>query len=118
MGRDQDAATDISRLQEDVAALLDDAEAEVGHDTNESVTVSSTAKALTATKYGDRSHAVIYVEVAAVRYWSGFSDPTSSVGICLEAGDTLFLNSHQDITNISFIRKDGADATLRCEYGH
>ncbi len=117
MGRDQDVAIDISRLQEDVAALLDDASDGTFHDTNESVTVSTTAKALTQAKYGDRAHAIIYVEVAAVRYWAN-ADPTATVGIELSVGDTLFLNSHLDIENVRFIRRDGADATLRCEYGH
>ena len=118
MGQDQDQANDIAQLKVDVAALLDAADHEVAYDTNETVTVSSAAIGLTETKHGNRSHAVIYCEVAAVRYWSGESVPTSSVGIELSVGDTLFLNSHQDIANISFIRRDGSDATLRCEYGH
>ncbi|KKL18426.1 hypothetical protein LCGC14_2475670 [marine sediment metagenome] len=118
MSQDQDQANNIASIHLDIAELLAQAEHDVHYDVDESVTVSSTAKILTASKYGNRSEAFITVEVAAVRWWTGDTPPTATVGHLLNVGDVIKLHSALDIQNIKFIRKDGADATLRCSYGH
>ncbi len=118
MSTDQDQARDIASLHLDVALLLAQAEHDVHYDKDESVTVSTTAKILTASRYGNRAEALITVEVAAVRWWTGDVPPTASVGHILNVGDVIKLHSALDIKNIKFIRKNGADATLRCSYGH
>ncbi len=116
MSRDQDQANDIESMRLDIAELLETAQHDVDYDVGESVTVSTAAVGLTATKYGNRSEAFITVEAAAVRYWPN-DVPTASVGHILSVDDVLKLHSATDIQRIRFIRKDGTDATLRVSYG-
>ncbi len=117
MSTDQDQFNEVVNIH-DVLVAVRDRLADKDHDVDESVTVSSTVKTLTASKYGNRTEAFITVEVAAVRWWTGDVPPTSSVGHILSVGDIIKLHSALDIQNIKFIRRDGADATLRCSYGH
>ena len=83
----------------------------------ESVTVSSTSKALTSGTYGLQHHAFITCETATVRFRLDGTAPTSSVGHLLDPGDVLKLDSPAQIANVRFIRRDGVDATLRVNYG-
>ncbi len=117
MSMDQDQLNEVVNIH-DVLVAVRDRLADKDYDVDESVTVSSTAKVLTASKYGNRSEAFITVEVAPVRWWTGNTPPTSSVGHLLAVGDVIKLHSALDIQNIKFIRKEAADATLRCSYGH
>ena len=117
MSTDQDQARDIASLHLDVALLLAQAEHDVDYDVGESLTISTSAIQLTASKYGNRDEAFITVEVGPVRFWLN-DVPTASVGHILYVDDILKLHSATDIQRIRFIRKDGADATLRCSYGH
>jgi len=87
------------------------------YDEGESVTVSTTAIGLTSARINGRSEALIVVETAAVRYWKHGETPTATVGVVLEPGDILTLDSEHSLQTILFIRRDGADATLRCSYG-
>ncbi len=117
MSTEQDQLNEVVNIH-DVLAEVRDRLADKDYDVDESVTVSSTAKILTASKYGNRTEAFITVEVAPVRWWTGDVPPTASVGHILNVGDVIKLHSALDIINIKFIRKNGADATLRCSYGH
>ncbi len=96
---------------------------EMGDATNryvefESVTVSTAAIGLTAAKYESATNAFITVETASVRYATTWNTvPTSSVGHQLDAGDTLTLESADEIADFRVIRMGGADATLRVSYG-
>ena len=117
MSQDQDQFNEVINIH-DVLVEVRDRLADKDYDVDESVTVYTTAQALTASKYGNRSEAFITVEVAAVRWWTGDVPPTATVGHVLNVGDIIKLHSALDIQNIKFIRKDGGDATLRCSYGH
>ena len=91
----------------------------------EKLTVSSTAKALTATKYVKRStsdipnqvahFAVISVETDQIRYRLDGTDPDSSTGHLLSAGDVLVLDNPDDIRNFRAIRVT-TDATIQVSY--
>lgn len=87
------------------------------YDADESVTVTNASKELTSATYGDAQFAEITCETAAVRFWVGGTVPTATVGHILEPGDVLKLNSHSQIVDVRFFRKDGTDATLRVSYG-
>jgi len=84
----------------------------------ETVTVSTTSKALTAATYVNQTFALVTVEVAAVRFrLDNATAPTASIGHVLEVGAVLELDSLDQIKNVRFIRRDGADATLSVSYG-
>lgn len=85
--------------------------------TFESVTVSTTAVTLTAATYTNCDNALITVETDQVRFRLDGVAPTSSVGHVLDAGDTLILDSADQIVGARFIRSGGSDATLRVSYG-
>ena len=87
------------------------------YDEGQTITVSTTAIGLTGARTSGRSSALITVETAAVRFWLHGATPTSSVGMVLEVGDTLELDSNNTLGTVQFIRRDGADAKLSCSYG-
>lgn len=87
------------------------------HGSFEALSVSTAAVGFTAATVGNRAHAHVLVEDAAVRYRTDGTDPTASVGTPLEVGDQLKLNNARDIANIRFIRRDGVDATLNSHFG-
>ena len=84
----------------------------------ESLTISSTAVAITAGNI-DQHHddALITVEVAAVRFRIDGTAPTATVGHILEVGDVLELRGMGEIGKFQAIRRDGSDATLRVSTG-
>ncbi len=86
MSMEQDQFNEVVNIH-DVLAEVRDRLADTHHDVDESVTVSTTVKVLTASKYGNRSEAFITVEVAAVRWWTGDIPPTATVGHLLNVGD-------------------------------
>ena len=86
-------------------------------DTNESVTVSTAAVGLNEAHAVSHAVAVITVESGAVRYWVS-STPTATSGHTLEPGDVLTLKGSGNLDRVSFIRRDGLDATLRVSYGN
>ena len=90
----------------------------------EQITVSSTAIGCTTTKItatsGDMlgrvaSEVFFRVESNTIRYRCDGTDPTTSVGIPLYAGETLILRSPNSIKKFMAIRVS-ADATLNAEY--
>lgn len=83
----------------------------------ETITVSSTAVALTEARAVGHTHALITVETAAVRFRIDNIAPTASVGHTLDVGDVLKLENNQVLDQIQFIRRDGADATIQVSYG-
>lgn len=86
-------------------------------DDNESITVSSTAVGLTESKAVAHAVAFITVEAAAVRYWIT-GTPTATAGHNLDPGDVLTLRGTHNLDQVSFIRRNGIDATLRVSYGN
>lgn len=82
----------------------------------EDVTVSTAAVGLTAAKVAASRTAFITCEGGAVRYRLDGTAPTASVGHVLNVGGTLTL-SGTDIKQVSFIRRDSVDGTLRVSYG-
>ena len=85
--------------------------------TPESVTVSSTAVGITARPGGSgllAFAAVLTVESNPIRYWTGGTDPTASVGILVNAGGVIELTGRTEINRFRAIRT-GSDATLRVQ---
>lgn len=96
----------------------------------ESLTVSNSSKALTATVYSIPSptdaygntigkkiakYATISVEVDQIRYRLDGTAPTTTVGHLLNVNDVLYLASEDDIRNIRMIRVT-TDATIQVSY--
>ena len=83
----------------------------------QTVTVSTTALALTADAADGADQAFITTEVATVRFRLDSVAPTATAGHVLESGSTLFLKGRAEIDGFRTIRRDGADATLQVSYG-
>jgi hypothetical protein len=84
----------------------------------ESITVSTTATRLTQGTADGASQAFITIEGASLRFWlSDDANPTATVGHVLNPEDQLTLDGVEEIERARFIRKDGADATMRVSYG-
>ena len=83
----------------------------------ESITISSIVLPFTRGTVEDREIAFVTVESQAVRYRVDGGDPSTTVGIVLEAGDTLELSGQNEIGQFRVIRRDGSDATIRATYG-
>lgn len=85
---------------------------------DESITVSYTAKTLTAADYAQFQHALIRTETNSIRFTlDGITTPTSAgVGIKLEIGESLYLPNQDLITKFKAIRSSATDATLKCAY--
>lgn len=95
----------------------------------EKLTVSSTSKALTSSTYdiselGNNGNqvrrkiaefALISVETDQIRFWTNGSDPTTTDGHLMNVGDTLKLESADDIKNFRAIRVT-TDATIQVSY--
>lgn len=84
---------------------------------HETLTISSTAVALTAATYAGARAALITVEDASVRYRFDGGTPTSSVGHVADAGDIITLETANELVAFKAIRKDGSDATISVSYG-
>lgn len=93
----------------------------------ESVTVTDSATALTATTYkeskevktnSDRgaARAIITVETAQLRYRYDGSDPTSAEGHILNINDVLVLVGTDAISQFRGIRTGGTSAVLKVTY--
>ncbi len=86
----------------------------------ESVTVGASAIGLTAAKYlpSDEQHAreaVCTVETNPVRFRVD-ADPSATEGELLNTGDSVTLDSIEDIRRCKFIRTGGASGTLKVRY--
>lgn len=85
----------------------------------ETVTVSNVAIGLTAPTYdvmGVQSKAFITVETASIRFRLDGTNPTSSVGHLAAAGDTIRLDSIEEIEGFKAIRTASTNATLCVSY--
>lgn len=84
----------------------------------ESITVSSTALALTESLAEQYEYAFLTVEAAPVRYRLDGQVPTTAVGHTLEVGADLTLEGFWEVDQFRVIRTEGqSDATLRVSYG-
>ena len=83
----------------------------------ESLTVSTTALALTENLSELADQVFITVETAAVRYRLDGQDPSTTVGHTLDVGDVLELKGRFEIDKFRVIRRDATDATARCSFG-
>lgn len=91
---------------------------------HEAITISTTAIGFTSTKVvpdNDQNprpafEAYVTVETDKVRYRLDGTDPTSTTGHELAAGDTLTITGTNNIRRAKFIRSGTGDATLRVTY--
>lgn len=82
---------------------------------SETLTISTTAVALTASKYLPPVTSVfIYVE-GAIRYWRSGETPTSTQGILTASGTTLSL-SVAEAAGLRMIRQGASDVPVHVEY--
>ena len=83
----------------------------------ESLTVVDSATALTNTVYtADHRYAFISVEEAPIRIRLDGVDPTATEGILMSPGDTLTLDSHEDIETFRAIRTTSTSGIIRVSY--
>jgi len=87
------------------------------YDAYESITVSSTAKTLTAATYEARPYAFITVENAQIRFRLDGTAPTATEGHLAEPGASIHLRNHDQLEDFQAIRVS-ADAVLKCAYGN
>jgi len=81
---------------------------------NEILTVSSTVVSLS--NYDDLTRtATITVETDQIRYWVDGNEPTTSAGHLLESGDSVVLESRNEIKHFRAIRVT-TDATCQVSY--
>ena len=85
---------------------------------HETLTVADTAVDLTSATYSDATRAEMTLETAQIRFWVDGTDPTASVGIPVEIGDTIVLNSAAQIANFKAIRTGSTSGTLSIQYFH
>ena len=85
---------------------------------DESITVSYTAKTLTAADYTQFQHALIRTETNSIRFTlDGITVPTSAgVGMKLEIGESLYLPNQDLMTKFKAVRSSATDASLKCAY--
>jgi hypothetical protein len=87
---------------------------------HETITVSTTAKTLTASVYNPTDGpkaTVAYVSVNAnnLRAWFDGTAPTTSAGFVISAGQT-FTVCGQDIPKLQMIRDDASDVEVAVQY--
>ena len=82
----------------------------------EQLTVADTAKTLTAATYGLAKRSVITVETAQIRFRTDGTAPTAAVGHLADIGDSVTLESAEDIANFKAIRTGAVSAVLNVSY--
>lgn len=82
-----------------------------------SLTVSSTAVLLNEGRRLSNNYCLITIETAAVRFWLDGTEPTATTGHQALVGDTITLETEDELQDIQFIRRDGTDAVLTCSFG-
>lgn len=82
----------------------------------ESITVAGTGIGLTITNL-DWTHTKAYctLETAQIRFRIDGADPTSSEGHIMNVGDSIVLQSYEELKNFRAIRT-GSSGTLKCSY--
>ena len=79
----------------------------------ETLTVSDTIETLTP---GANTYGFITVEDAPIRFRVDGGDPSATVGTLLGAGDSLGLDSVEDLANFKAIRRSTTDAVIHVIY--
>ena len=79
----------------------------------ETITVSDSIITLTP---GANTYGFITVEDAPIRFRFDGGDPSASNGHTLSVGDTLILDSTEDLANFKALRKTTTDAVLHASY--
>lgn len=87
----------------------------------ESITVAGTAIGFTVSKLAPAnrsapSRVVCVLEVAQVRYRADGTDPTAAEGQLLNVGDTLILDSLNDMNEFRAIRTGGVSGILKVSF--
>jgi len=85
---------------------------------HESLTIDDTAGgiALTASKYGTCTKALITVETAQIRFTVDGTAPTATVGHVLNPGDNLDIDSNEDVAAFRAIRTGSISGVIQCTY--
>lgn len=83
----------------------------------EDLAVSSTAVGFTAATYLGANYAYVTVEGAPIRFRMDAGTPTTSVGTRLEVGDSIVLESRDEVVRFKAIYADSVAATLRAQFG-
>jgi hypothetical protein len=78
----------------------------------ETLTVGTSAKAITAGIIDEHNHAVLTSEGGDYRYRVDGSDPTATVGHLVVAGSVLILESTRELKLFRGIRDAAADVTV------
>ena len=84
----------------------------------ESLTVSTTALALTAANYAGHNSAFIDVQAEAIRYRLDGVAPSTTVGHIAASASTILLENVHEIAGFRVIRDDASDAPLFISYGN
>jgi outer membrane receptor protein involved in Fe transport len=111
---------DVTTLQTTATGALLTSTSIIGSLANddEQLTIDNTVGgiSLSPAKYGTSTKAFIQVETAPIRFRINGSAPTSTLGTLLEIGDSLELDSIDDIANFKVIRTTAVNATINCIY--
>lgn len=82
----------------------------------EALAVAGTAIGFTAATATSAKLARTKVESGQIRYRTDGTDPTATVGVIADVGDTITVYGSADILAIRFIRTGGVSATLSTEF--
>ena len=83
----------------------------------EALTISNSEVGFTTATVGVNDHAFCTLEGAAIRFRLDGTAASATVGHVLEPGDTLRLESGNELSNFRAFRRDGTDATLASSFG-
>lgn len=84
--------------------------------TYESVTVATVAVSLTSGTYDNANRAELSLEGGQIRVRKDNTEPTTSEGHIVNAGDVITLDSRADIASFKAIRTGSVDGTLKATY--
>lgn len=87
----------------------------------ETLTVSSTAKVLTAATYAPSNEAAAFAAIVNpadqdIRVTLDGTTPTASVGIRVAAGDQMLVQGQGNVAGLKMIREDGTDSSVGVQY--
>ena len=84
---------------------------------DETITVSTTAIGLTASKItASTSYAICTLETAQIRFRVSGYNPTSAIGHILDTGNVVELTTIGDMIKFRAIRTGASDGVLTCSY--
>ena len=82
----------------------------------EALPVGATAVGFTAATMVGAQCAAAKVETAQIRYRTDGTNPTATVGVIADVGDTIIVYGNPDIVAFRAIRTGGASAVLSTEF--